>query len=95
MKTELSLELQAGRFSLFEGIHDSVLVDSSYNSSPLSLRKVIEESNEIYKTLYPDSIRIFILGDMRELGESERFHHEQLAEYLEEIIAPEDHIILL
>ena len=95
MKTELLLELQAGRFSLFEGIEDSIVVDSTYNSSPLSLRKVMKESNEIHKRLYPDSIRLFILGDMRELGESERLHHEQLAEYLKEILTPDDHILLL
>lgn len=67
LKEKLALELQPGRFSIFEGIEKSIIVDSSYNSSPLSVRKVIEESNEIRKTLYPDAIRLFILGDMREL----------------------------
>ena len=94
-KEKLTLHLQAGRFSIFEGLGDSIIIDSSYNSSPLSLRKVIEESNHIKKTLYPDYLRLFILGDMRELWDSEVLHHKQLADYLKEIIDTSDSIILL
>lgn len=95
MKTELKLELQPGRMSIFQGIQESIIIDSSYNSSPLSLRKIIEESNEIQKKLYPDTVRIYILGDMRELGESETHHHTELAEYLYKTKQPNDYIILL
>lgn len=95
MKDHLTLQLQPGRMSIFNGIHDSIIVDSSYNSSPLSLRKVIEESNMLQKKLYPDYIRIYILGDMRELGESETRHHTELAEYLQNFLHKNDIIIFL
>lgn len=92
---ELMLQLQPGRMSIFHGIHDSIIIDSSYNSSPLSLKKVIEESNNLHNNLYPDAIRIYILGDMRELGESETDHHRELAHYLQSLLKPSDIVILL
>lgn len=67
MKTALSLHLQAGRMSIFEGIHDSIIIDSTYNSSPLSVRKVIEESLMVKKQLFSDRPTLYILGEMREL----------------------------
>ena len=94
-QSELNLELQPGRMSIFHGIHESIIIDSSYNSSPLSLRKVLEESNNLHKTLFPDTIRVVILGDMRELGESETHHHTELAEYLNNFLTQDDYLILL
>jgi len=67
MKTAVSLHLQAGRMSIFEGIHDSIIIDSTYNSSPLSVRKVIEESLIVKKQLFSDRPTLYILGEMREL----------------------------
>lgn len=67
MKTALSLHLQPGRMTIFQGIHDSIILDSTYNSSPLSVRKVIEESLMVQKKLFPDRPTLYILGEMREL----------------------------
>lgn len=95
MKKNISLQLQPGRMSLFHGLYNSIIIDSTYNSSPLSLKKVIEESNNLHKELYPDYIRIYILGDMRELWESENQHHTELADYLGSFITQKDYIIFL
>lgn len=82
MHSFLDIQLQPGRFSLFAGKYDSVLVDSTYNSSPLSVRKVIEESDVLQQTLYPFYRRLYVLGDMRELGDDEQQHHQNLACWL-------------
>lgn len=95
MKTALSLHLQAGRMSIFEGIHDSIIIDSTYNSSPLSVRKVIEESLMVKNELFSDRPMMYILGEMRELWESEIQHHLELADYLLTKLKPNDQIILL
>ena len=95
MKTALSLHLQAGRMSIFEGIHDSIIIDSTYNSSPLSVRKVIEESLMVKNELFSDRPTLYILGEMRELGESETQHHLELADYLLSKLHPNDQVLLL
>jgi len=38
---ELDYELQPGRLSVFPGVEESIIIDSTYNSSPLSVRKII------------------------------------------------------
>ncbi len=94
-QTAVSLHLQPGRMSIFEGIHDSIIMDSTYNSSPLSVRKIIEESLLIHKTLFPDRPILYLLGEMRELWDSEVQHHLDLADYLMTILQPHDQVILL
>ena len=81
--------------SIFEGIHDSIIIDSTYNSSPLSVRKVIEESLMVKNELFSDRPTLYILGEMRELGESETQHHLELADYLLSKLHPNDQVLLL
>ena len=95
MKTAISLHLQAGRMSIFEGIHDSIIVDSTYNSSPLSVRKVIEESLMVKNQLFSDRQTLYILGEMRELWDSETQHHLELADYIISKLITGDKVILL
>jgi UDP-N-acetylmuramoyl-tripeptide--D-alanyl-D-alanine ligase len=95
MKTTLSLHLQAGRMSIFEWIHDSIIIDSTYNSSPLSVRKVIEESLMVKNQLFSDRATLYILGEMRELGDSEIQHHLELADYILSKLVTGDKVILL
>lgn len=81
-KTKLDLHLQAGRMTVFEGIHNSVIIDSSYNASPLSMKGAINDLYRIQKEVLPDHKIVLVLGDMRELGEWEEQHHRELAGYL-------------
>ena len=64
-----NLILPPSRSSLFKGVKNSTIIDSSYNSSPLAAAEMLSVLSK-----HP-SPRIAILGDMRELGlQSESAH---------------------
>lgn len=65
--------MPAGRMSLFEGIQDTLLIDSSYNSSPGPTGDALE-----LLKLFPKRRKVAILGDMRELGEEAKTTHQQI-----------------
>ncbi len=66
------LRLPPSRNSLLIGINQSTIIDSSYNSSPLSCSQMLELLNN-----YP-SPKIAVLGDMRELGQQSAYFHHQI-----------------
>lgn len=60
-----------GRLSLIEGINNSVIIDDTYNSSPIAINAAIEVLKEI-----EGKRKIAVLGDMLELGRfTEEEHH--------------------
>src|SRR6056297_1369710 len=61
-----SYKLPLGRLQLLKGKNDSVLIDDSYNASPVAVRKSIEMLNNFTNEKYR---KILALGDMLELGE--------------------------
>src|SRR5690606_13810694 len=63
-----------GRFRVFDGIKNSKLIDSSYNSSPVSLANALE----LLRNIEWNGRRIAVLGDMRELGNIEKEEHSKL-----------------
>lgn len=68
----------AGRLRLFPGVGGCTIIDSSYNASPTTMR----ESLELLKKLGGRGKKIAVIGDMRELGESTRLAHKDLADWL-------------
>lgn len=68
--------------SVFSGINHSIIIDSSYNASPLSMQSAINDVYRMQQTLLPDYKVILALGDMRELGERTEKHHREFAAYL-------------
>ncbi|MFH1959597.1 MAG: Mur ligase family protein [Patescibacteria group bacterium] len=73
---EKRFKLLPGRMTVLEGINNSVILDSSYNSS-------LEPTSATLRMLNKISARgkkIAILGDMREIGKQEKQDHEKLAE---------------
>lgn len=63
-----------GRMNIFNGIKNSILIDDSYNASPLSMNMALK-----YLKNYKKGCRkVAILGDMRELGESSEEEHKKL-----------------
>jgi len=66
--------LPRGRSSLIAGINDSLIIDSSYNSS----KKPLLEMLDLIDTL-PAKRKIAILGDIRELGKVAKIEHEEIA----------------
>lgn len=78
-KLVTELYLQPWRFSVLEWINDNLIIDSSYNAAPSSMKKVIENSLNIKNTLFPNKKLILCLGDMRELGDFMESEHRSLA----------------
>ena len=78
----LIYQLQPGRCSIFAGKEWSLIVDSTYNSSPLSMRKLIDTTLQIQKSLKEKRKVMLVLGDMRELGDLTEKEHRLLAGYV-------------
>lgn len=66
----------AGRLRLFSGIKGSTIIDSSYNASPAT----VLDSLTLLKAIGGRGKKIAVLGDMRELGQSARMAHKDLAD---------------
>jgi UDP-N-acetylmuramoyl-tripeptide--D-alanyl-D-alanine ligase len=79
-----NFHLSPGRSSLFKGIKQSQIIDSSYNSSPIATFEMLK----LLKNYHTP--RIAILGDMRELGSRAAIEHKDLYKYALTIA---DHII--
>jgi len=81
----LEYKLQWGRMSVFEWIEDSILFDSTYNSSPLSMKKIFNTVHNIKKDLFPEREIWLMLGDMRELWDLTESDHRKVAAYVNAI----------
>lgn len=89
---ELKYQLQPGRLSVFHGVENSVIIDSTYNASPLSVRTIINTAHNIKTQLFPQRKMWLVLGDMRELGDLTQREHRMLAGYVSQSA---DHVILV
>ena len=78
VKALASYHSPAGRLRLFPGLSGSTIIDSSYNASPASML----ESLKLLKVLASKNKKIAVIGDMRELGLSEKIVHKNLADWL-------------
>jgi len=68
----------AGRMNLLKGIKNTLLIDDSYNASPVSVCAALEVLDEIKAKR-----KIVVLGDMLELGtETEKSHQEVAQKFL-------------
>lgn len=70
--------LQPGRFSILEWIKWNVLIDSTYNAAPASMKKMTENTFTIQKEIFPDYKVFLVLWDMRELWEVAPSKHLEL-----------------
>lgn len=77
---EKNFKLPPGRATLIEGINNSVIIDSSYNSST---KPTIDMLDLLHKM--PGNRKIALLGDMRELGIVSGIEHEKIARKASEI----------
>ena len=75
--------------SVFKGIKDTVLIDSSYNNATLT---PILDLLEFVKDIGKQRRRIGIVGDMRELGTMSKSLHEEVARKILETL---DVVILI
>lgn len=72
---QTNFSLPPSRSSILQGIKNTTIIDSSYNSSPLACEELLKFLSQFKKTP-----RIAILGDMRELGKSTPFEHRRIYE---------------
>lgn len=70
---QLNFKLPPGRMSLFAGINDALIIDSSYNASASPTIGALQ----LIKTI-PAKRRLALLGDMRELGSETQLEHERV-----------------
>jgi UDP-N-acetylmuramyl pentapeptide synthase len=73
--------LPPGRMNKIEGIGESVILDSSYNSSPNALKEALKVLNEVSG----GHRRIAVLGNMNELGERSKEMHEMIGKMIPEV----------
>lgn len=70
--------LPPGRVSIFRGIKNSLIIDSSYNSNIETVSDLLELLSEIAG----NRRKVAIVGDMREQGSLSKAQHEELARSL-------------
>lgn len=76
---EKHFSLPSGRLSVFTGIKNTTLIDSSYNNATLEpIMGILDLLRDIAGTRR----KLAIIGDMRELGSQSKASHEALAEKL-------------
>jgi UDP-N-acetylmuramoyl-tripeptide--D-alanyl-D-alanine ligase len=71
----------AGRMRLLSGIRDSIIIDDTYNSSPVAAREALEALRE----LRVRGKKRAILGDMKELGRISKEAHREIGELAAEV----------
>lgn len=72
--------LPPGRLNIIEGKNGSTILDSSYNSSPETLKEALKT----LKAAAGDSRKVAVLGNMNELGSQARALHEMVGEIIPE-----------
>lgn len=72
--TYKNLVLPPGRNSVFKGIKNTTIIDSTYNATPDGVNIILQMFNQ-----YPSKNKWLVLGDMIELGNEEKEEHEKLA----------------
>lgn len=71
-----NIERQPGRMRILGGIKKTVIIDDTYNASPIAVARALETLEKI-----PSNKRkIAVLGDMLELGEFAREEHQMAGE---------------
>lgn len=78
LPTEIAAGLAAvrpvpGRMNILRGIDQTIIIDDTYNSSPLAASSALQA---LYSLQVPE--RIAILGSMNELGATSQVEHEKL-----------------
>ncbi len=70
-----------GRMSLISGVKDSLIIDDSYNSSPIAISQALS----VFEKVVCAGRKIVVLGDMLELGKYSADEHRKLASQIKNI----------
>lgn len=74
------LDLPPARSSLFIGIKNITIIDSTYNANLSSMEAIISMFRE-----FPSNTKWAVIGDMLEQGKEEQEEHEKLADLIAEL----------
>jgi len=85
LNEKLEYTLQPGRFSLFEWIENTLIFDSTYNASPLSMKNIINTVWNMRQDIFPKRPLWLVLWDMRELWFLTEQEHRKLAWYISQV----------
>ncbi|HXF90717.1 MAG TPA: Mur ligase family protein [Candidatus Nitrosotenuis sp.] len=66
-----------GRATVFEGVRQSTIIDSSYNASKSTVLSFLQMAKDLKNTSKRPIV--FVMGDMRELGAEAKLEHEEVA----------------
>ncbi len=77
-----TLSALPGRMKIIQGINDSVIIDDSYNASPLAMDQALDVCQQIQTT----HNKILVVGDMLELGKYSADSHRHIAERAKDIM---------
>jgi UDP-N-acetylmuramoyl-tripeptide--D-alanyl-D-alanine ligase len=69
--------LPPGRSSVFAGIKNTTIIDSTYNATSEGVKAMIDAFSS-----YPGNDKWLVLGDMLEQGANEKLEHEKLADII-------------
>ncbi len=67
-----------GRMNLIPGKNNSIILDDSYNASPLAVLKALET----FKDLEKNNLKVVVLGDMLEIGKYSYNEHRKIGEII-------------
>ncbi len=67
-----------GRMNLVPGIKDTLIIDDTYNASPIAMSQAIE----VLKNIKSVEKKVVVVGDMLELGRYSAVEHRRVAEQL-------------
>src|SRR3989344_315193 len=67
-----------GRLKVLPGIKNTVIIDDTYNASPVAVRGAIT----VLKQAYPKARTWAVLGDMMELGGDSQIMHEEIGKHV-------------
>lgn len=100
------IRLPNGRYGKFKGVKGTTIIDSSYNADPASLASFLQTFEEVAESFItksrggnlPPSYVIapkhtFVLGEMRELGDSSRVGHKLILDQMVSLISQYGHYI--
>lgn len=68
-----NFSLPPGRMNLLKGVKNSLIIDDTYNASPLSMKAALETLKAL-----PSQRKIAVLGDMLEIGKYTLEAHEKI-----------------
>lgn len=79
-----NFQTPAGRGTLFKGINNSIIIDSSYNASKNAVLYFLEILDQMAKT--EKTTTVFVMGDMRELGHEAEQEHKEVVNEINKVV---------